>query len=58
MEHFGTDFICSEIQDLTAVDLLSDDLIGRISSNFSGLARSQLDRIQNWNRDWKLNYQI
>jgi hypothetical protein len=30
---------------LTAVDLLSDGVIVRISSTFSGLTRSQLDRI-------------
>jgi hypothetical protein len=45
LEHFDNDFLCSQIHDLTTLDLLSDDLIGRISSNFYVLAWSQLDEI-------------
>jgi hypothetical protein len=45
MEHFGSDFICSQIHDSTTVNLLSDDLIDCISSRFYGLAKSHMDRI-------------
>jgi hypothetical protein len=45
MEHFDSDFICSQIQDSATVDLLSDNLIGRIASELYGLTWSQLDVI-------------
>jgi hypothetical protein len=45
MKHFDSDFICSQLHDSTALDLFSDDLIGCISSKFSGLARSELEGI-------------
>jgi hypothetical protein len=45
MEHFDNDVICSQIQDSTPVDLHSEGLIGRISSNFCGLTWSELDVI-------------
>jgi hypothetical protein len=45
LEHFGSDFIRSQIQDSTILDLLRDDLIDRVASEFYGLTWSQLDRI-------------
>jgi hypothetical protein len=47
LEHFDRDFICSQIYDSATLDLFfdSDDLIGRISSNFSQLTSSELDGI-------------
>jgi hypothetical protein len=45
MEHFGSDFICSQLHDSITLDLFSDDLIGLISSQFSELGCSELDGI-------------
>jgi hypothetical protein len=45
LEHFDSDFICSRLHDSTVLDLLSDDLIGRISSDFSGVSRLVLEAI-------------
>jgi hypothetical protein len=45
LEHFDGDFIRSQINDSTKPDLFNDDLIGRISSKFYGLIRSELDAI-------------
>jgi hypothetical protein len=45
LEHFGSDFICSQLQDSTTLDLLSDDLIGRISSKCYELIGPELEEI-------------
>jgi hypothetical protein len=45
MEHLDSDCIFSQIQDSAPLGLFSDDLIGRISSDFSGLTWLQLDEI-------------
>jgi hypothetical protein len=44
IEHFASDFICSQLHDST-LDLSSEDVIGRVSSKFYALARSKLDGI-------------
>jgi hypothetical protein len=44
IEHFANRFISSQNRDST-LDLFSDELIGRISSKFYGLAWSELDAI-------------
>jgi hypothetical protein len=43
--HFDRDFIYSQRHDSITLDLFSADLIGRISSNFSGLIESELEGI-------------
>jgi hypothetical protein len=45
MEHFDDHFICSQMRDSTTLDLFSEYLIGRISSNFSELTWSEFDAI-------------
>jgi hypothetical protein len=45
MEHFDSDFIRSRIDDLTTLDIVSEHLIGRISSKFYGPKRSELEAI-------------
>jgi hypothetical protein len=47
--HFDTDFICSQLHDSIALDLLSDDLIGRISSNYYRVIWSVLFHILSHN---------
>jgi hypothetical protein len=41
MEHFDSDSICSQLHDSTALDLFSEHLIARISSNFYELTGSE-----------------
>jgi hypothetical protein len=45
MEHFDTDFLCSQIRDSTILDLFREGLISRISSDFYGLTWSEFDVI-------------
>jgi hypothetical protein len=45
LEHFASDVLGSQIPDWSTLDLFSEALIGRISSKFSGLTRSELDAI-------------
>jgi hypothetical protein len=45
MEHFYSDFTGPQIPDSTTLDLFSEDLIGRISSQFYLLTLSELDAI-------------
>jgi hypothetical protein len=46
MEHFDSDFIRSQIHGSTTLDLLIEDLIGRISSQFYRLTCPELDAIR------------
>jgi hypothetical protein len=45
LEHFDIDFICSQLHDSTTLDLIGEDLIGRVSSNFSELIVFRFDTI-------------
>jgi hypothetical protein len=45
MEHLDRDLMCSQLHDSTTIDLFSEDLIGRMSSEFYGLTGSQLEAI-------------
>jgi hypothetical protein len=45
MKHFDDDFVCSELHDSTTLDLLSDELLGRISSKFHELMMSGIEAI-------------
>jgi hypothetical protein len=43
LEHFHSDFLCSQLDDSTMLDLFSDDLIGRIAVRFYRLPGSELE---------------
>jgi hypothetical protein len=45
LEHFDNHFISSQIRDWIRLDLISEGLIGRISSNFYALTWSEFDAI-------------
>jgi hypothetical protein len=45
LEHFDGRFLSCQVQDSTTLDLFSEALIGRISSNFFALTPSELDAI-------------
>jgi hypothetical protein len=45
MEHFNSDLISSQLHDSTTLSLLSDELLGRISSNFHELTMSDIESI-------------
>jgi hypothetical protein len=45
MKHFNGEFICSQLHDSTTLDLLNDDLVDRISSNFHELMMSDIEAI-------------
>jgi hypothetical protein len=44
-EQFDSDFICSQPHDSTALDLFSDDPVGRILSRFDALRWSEWEAI-------------
>jgi hypothetical protein len=45
LDHFDSGFLCSHLDHSTTLDLLSEDLIGRISSAFDDLTGSRLEAI-------------